>query len=133
VQPGSEPVILNALGEDGFTRLTAAFYRRVQADDLLGPMYRESLARTGEDLAAAEGRLRDFLRFRFGASDQYIRDRGHPRLRGRHMPFPIDRAAADRWMRLMTESIAELGVPEPVAAELHEYFSHTATFMINRP
>jgi hemoglobin len=132
VDPGTEPAILAALGQEGFARLTAAFYRRVQTDDLLGPMYRNSLAKTGEDFAAAEARLRDFLLFRMGASDKYTRERGHPRLRGRHMPFAIDAAGAERWIGLMNESMAEIGVPEPAATQLRSYFSDTAMWMVNR-
>ena len=48
------------VGEDGFARLVAGFYRRVAADDVLGPMYPK------HDLAGAELRLREFLVQRFG-------------------------------------------------------------------
>lgn len=68
------------LGEEGFVRLVAAFYRQVPADELLGPMYPPN------ELAAAEQRLRDFLVYRFGGPQRYIEERGHPRLRMRHAP-----------------------------------------------
>ena len=48
------------IGEDGFRRLVAAFYRRVPADDVLGPLYPQ------HDMAGAEQRLREFLIQRFG-------------------------------------------------------------------
>ena len=48
------------VGEEGFTRLIAAFYRQVPGDDILGPMYPK------DDLSGAEQRLRDFLIGRFG-------------------------------------------------------------------
>ncbi len=51
------------LGEDFFTRLTAAFYRRVATDDILGPMY------PPKEMTAAERRLRDFLIQRFGGPE----------------------------------------------------------------
>lgn len=132
MKPGSESAILAALGDEGVDCLVAAFYRRVQSDDLLGPMYLASLARSGEGFAAAEERLRDFLLFRLGASDRYTRERGHPRLRIRHAPFPIDPPAAGRWVGLMIEAMREVGVPEPAAGELHAYFSDTAAWMVNR-
>lgn len=132
MKPGSEPAILASLGEQGVRQLVAAFYRRVQDDDLLGPMYRASLARTGEGFAAAEERLRDFLLFRLGASDRYTAQRGHPRLRARHAPFPIDALAARRWVDLMARAMREVGVPEPAAGELGAYFSDTAAWMVNR-
>src|SRR6476469_10687441 len=93
--------IFQAIGEDGFTRLVAAFYRQVPGDDILGPMY------PPDDLEGAEQRLRDFLIYRFGGPHRYIEQRGHPRLRARHGRFPIDARARDRWMQLMTEALAE--------------------------
>src|SRR5204862_3600745 len=80
------------LGEDGLTRLIAAFYRRVREDDVLGPLY------PPDDWDNAERRLRDFLIYRFGGSDRYIQERGHQRLRGRHMPFSIGVKERDRWL-----------------------------------
>src|SRR5579863_62018 len=93
------------IGEEGFTRLVAAFYRQVPGDDLLGPMYPE------QDRKGAEERLRDFLIFRFGGPQRYISQRGHPRLRARHSPFRINQAARDRWMRLMNSAFREAALP----------------------
>ena len=78
------------VGEDGFARLCAAFYKQVPGDEILGPMYPK------EDMEGAEQRLRDYLVYRFGGPRRYEEQRGHPRLRGRHMPFPIDGAARDQ-------------------------------------
>ena len=121
-----EHEVFAAVGDDGFTRLIAAFYRQIPSDDILGPMYQ------GRDLAAAEKRLRDFLIYRFGGPQQYIEERGHPRLRMRHAPFSIHQAARDRWMALMTKALAEANLPEPAAQVLTAFFDSTATFMINR-
>ncbi len=114
------------VGEDGFHRLVAAFYRRVPGDPILGPMY------PADDLVGAEERLRDFLVFRFGGSTRYLENRGHPRLRMRHAPFAIDKAARDRWMELMTASLAEAGFPPEAAKTMWEFFDGVATFMMNR-
>jgi len=118
--------IYGVIGEDGFARLTAAFYRRVADDDVLGPMYPK------EDLAGAEERLRAFLVFRFGGPQTYLEKRGHPRLRMRHAPFAIDQAARDRWIRLMGAAMEETRLPAEVAELLREFFGSVATFMINR-
>src|SRR3954465_2319516 len=89
------------IGEDGFRRLIAAFYRQVPNDDVLGPMY------PPDDLQGAEQRLRDFLICRFGGPQRYMEQRGHPRLRMRHMPFAVDAAARARWMQLMANALDE--------------------------
>ena len=118
--------VYGLIGEDGFTQLIAAFYRRVAGDDILGPMYPK------HDLAGAEERLREFLVFRFGGPATYLEKRGHPRLRMRHGPFAIDRAARNRWMELMEASMAEAALPAEAEQVLRAFFDSTATFMINR-
>lgn len=118
--------VYRLIGEDGFTRLVAAFYRRVPQDDILGAMYPK------DDLEGAERRLRDFLVFRFGGPRRYIEERGHPRLRMRHAPFVVDQAARDRWVTLIEEALDEAAFPEEAATTLRAFFDSTATFMINR-
>lgn len=130
--PGAESRILNELGEEGLGRLVAAFYRRVRADEVLGPMYRASLEAQGEDWPDAERRLAQFLCFRMGGSSAYVDQRGHPRLRARHMAFAIDREGAARWARAMMDAVAEVGVGPETAAELRSYFEQTASWMVNR-
>ena len=123
----TEDQIYTAIGEDGFARLIAAFYRRVPGDDILGPMY------PGHDLAGAEERLRDFLVGRFGGPLRYIEQRGHPRLRQRHAPFAIDERARDRWILLMMAAMEEAAFPAEVHQMLEAFFRQTADFMRNRP
>ena len=115
------------IGEDGFRRLIAAFYRQIPGDDLLGPMY------PAKDLNGAEERLRDFLIFRFGGPPKYIEERGHPRLRMRHVPFAIGLAERNRWMQLMNNAFADAALPAEAEGMLREFFDGVATFMINRP
>ena len=121
-----ENEIYAAIGDEGFARLVAAFYRQVPADDILGPMY------PAEDLEGAEWRLREFLVGRFGGPPRYVEERGHPRLRMRHAPYVIDAAARDRWMALMARALEEAALPEEPARILRAFFESTATFMMNR-
>ncbi len=118
--------IYGLIGEDGFTRLTAAFYRQIPGDAILGPMY------PADDMPGSEERLRDFLIFRFGGPQTYLEKRGHPRLRMRHAPFAIGVAARNRWMEIMTNAMLETALPNEVNAVLWEFFNGTATFMMNR-
>lgn len=122
----AEHEVFAAIGEEGFTRLVAAFYRRVPADDLLGPMY------PADDMDGAELRLRLFLIFRFGGPPEYLAQRGHPALRMRHAPFAITPAARDRWVELMEQALDETDLPEEAQQTLRRFFAATATFLINR-
>ncbi len=118
--------VYGVIGEEGFTKLVAAFYRRVATDDILRPMY------PAHDLAGAEARLRAFLIQRFGGPDAYSQSRGHPRLRMRHAPFAITQAGRDRWVTLMEAALEEVNLPQQVHAPLRKFFHEAATFMINR-
>jgi hemoglobin len=122
-----EHEIYPIIGEDGFRRLVAAFYRQVAADDVLGPMYPK------DDLQGAEQRLADFLIYRFGGPPSYIEQRGHPRLRMRHAPFAIGKLARNRWVELMNHALDQARFPDDVHQLLREFFDSTATFMLNRP
>lgn len=122
-----EQDIYAAIGEEGFRRLVAAFYRQIPSDDVLGPLYQ------AQDLSGAERRLRDFLMFRFGGPPTYLETRGHPRLRMRHAPFAIGSAARDRWVQVMSKALEEAQLPVNVHRTLEEFFANTATFLMNRP
>jgi len=117
--------IFQAIGEEGFARLVAAFYRQVPGDDILGPMY------PPEDLHGAEQRLRDFLVGRFGGPARYIEQRGHPRLRMRHAPFTINGAARDRWVELMSRALGEARLPPDAELVLRPFLEGVATMMRN--
>ena len=121
-----EDEVYTRIGEQGFARLVAAFYRRIPGDDVLGPMYPR------HDLAGAEQRLRDFLVGRFGGPQRYIEQRGHPRLRMRHMPFVVDTRARDRWVEIMDAVLVEAALEPESAATLRAFFASTATFLQNR-
>ena len=120
-----EQDLYSLIGEAGFRNLVAAFYRQVPEDDILGPMYPK------DDLAGAEERMRDFLLFRFGGPMNYLEKRGHPRLKMRHAPFPVDERARDRWVQLMDRAMVEAELPEAAVQTLKAFFHPTATFLRN--
>lgn len=118
--------IFDLLGAEKLNAIVKSFYRRIPADDILGPMYPEG------DFEAAEERLRSFLTYRFGGPPDYLRDRGHPRLRMRHAPFAVDTAARDRWLELFMAAVAEHDVAPELCAYLEEFLGGIATFLKNR-
>ncbi len=121
-----EAVIYTILGEAGFTKMVAAFYKRIKTDDLIKPMYPE------EDMEGSEERLRDFLLFRFGNDPRYQAKRGHPRLRMRHAPFAIGEAEVERWLKLMDEAMEETKVPNSIQMDLRTFFTTVAHNMKNQ-
>lgn len=112
-------------GEDFFRALVGDFYAGVASDDLLRPMYPEA------DLAPAARRLTLFLEQYWGGPTTYSEERGHPRLRMRHVPFPIDDAARDRWLLHMRNALDARDLPDDLDAELWGYLSMAAQAMVN--
>lgn len=122
----SEADVMRELGVKGISNLVAVFYQRVKSDDLVGPMY------PADDWEGSEERLRQFLLFRLGGIPTYIEQRGHPRLRMRHMPFRIGIAERDRWLELMSAAMEETATPAASRAFLEPFFAQVADFMRNQ-
>ncbi|PDQ35168.1 MAG: globin [Candidatus Lumbricidophila eiseniae] len=112
-------------GHDTFVRLVTEFYRGIADDPVLRPMYPE------EDLTPAAERLTGFLEQYWGGPGTYSQERGHPRLRMRHMPFKINPDARDRWLGHMRRAVDSLALP-PVAEEmLWDYLTRAAHSLVN--
>jgi hemoglobin len=114
-------------GEETFRRLVDAFYAGVAADPVLRPLYPE------DDLGPAAERLRMFLIQYWGGPSTYSQQRGHPRLRMRHAPFPIGVAARDAWLRHMREALDSLDLPPAYAQVLWDYLTSAADSLRNLP
>ncbi|WP_354642637.1 globin [Kitasatospora camelliae] len=112
-------------GEATFRKLVHRFYQGVAQDELLRPMYPE------EDLGPAEERFALFLIQYWGGPRTYSEQRGHPRLRMRHAPFAVDRAAHDAWLGHMRTALDELGLPAEAERQLWDYLTYAAASMIN--
>lgn len=120
----SGPTLFDRVGGEAFfRRLVDHFYEGVADDHVLLALYPEA-----PDLRGARERLRLFLVQYWGGPTTYSDQRGHPRLRLRHMPFHIGPDERERWLTHMTAAVdattAELDEPlaSAVRAELLAYF-----------
>jgi len=117
-------------GAEFFERLVDAFYDGVASDEVLLPLYPEQ-----PDLTGARHRLTLFLIQYWGGPTTYTDERGHPRLRMRHMPFHVGPLQRDHWLMHMAAAIdtvcADPNVPDGVAAELSAYFVPAAEHLRN--
>ncbi len=123
----SIPLYDVAGGMPFFEALVDRFYEGVESDPELLALYPDRA-----DLAGARRRLTLFLAQYWGGPTTYSDERGHPRLFARHVPFPIDGAARDRWLAHMREAVAFVDPPPPVAFALLSYFDRAAEAMRNR-
>jgi hemoglobin len=123
-------------GADFFQRLAAEFYASVRTDPVLLALYPQP-----DDLDGATRRLALFLMQYWGGPTTYSDERGHPRLRMRHVAYPIDEAMRDRWLSHMNAALESctsvLGKSDAdrlsvdVMQEMREYFVRAADHLRN--
>jgi hemoglobin len=123
----TEPSFYEAVGgEETFRRLVSRFYQEVARDPLLRPVY------PSRDLGPAEEHLRLFLIQYWGGPGTYSEQRGHPRLRMRHVRFAIGEAERDAWLRHMRTALDELKLDEARDAHLWDYLVMAAHSLVNQ-
>lgn len=125
--PGNTPY--EALGGDARVRaLVDAFYDHMDADPDAAGIRDLHQA----DLANARTKLHEFLSGWLGGPPLYVEKYGHPRLRGRHMPFPIAEAERDQWLTCMERAMDDLAIDGELRRFLDARFAHVANFLRNR-
>lgn len=112
-------------GHPTFVKLVDVFYDGIADDELLRPMYPE------EDLGPAKERLLMFLEQYWGGPKTYGDQRGHPRLRMRHMPFTVSPQARDHWLTHMRAAVDSLHLAPLHEATLWDYLERAAHSMVN--
>lgn len=115
-------------GEAFFVELVDHFYDAVAQDPELLRLYPEP-----NDLSGARWRLSHFLMQYFGGPTTYSDQRGHPRLRLRHAPFPVDEDMRDRWLQAMATAMAQMDLHELDRGQIWGYFIQAADAMRNQP
>jgi hemoglobin len=122
-----------AIGSAPFADLAESLYRRIDQDPLLRPMFPAELG----PASAAVRDMREFLVQFFGGPAAYSERKGHPRLRARHMRFPIDQRAREAWLSNALAALDEVAVRhrlQPAIVEaIAAYLRHASQFMVNRP
>ena len=112
-------------GHETFTRLVREFYAGVATDEPLRALYPEA------DLGPAERRLRMFLEQYWGGPTTYSQERGHPRLRMRHVPYRVTMDMRDRWLRHMLAAVDTLGLDDLHDSQLRDYLVRAADSLVN--
>ncbi|MHA1990154.1 MAG: globin domain-containing protein [Candidatus Hodarchaeales archaeon] len=114
-------------GRAFFEKLVEKFYNKIEKDSLLRPLFPKGLE---------DGKHWQFLFLSqfFGGPREYEKVRGHPKLRKRHLPFPIGIKERNQWVKLMIESLEENGITNDheLRHAFEEYFNRTATKMMNK-
>jgi hemoglobin len=127
MMPGRGPETLyeRVGGEPVFRKLAADFYAGVAHDPVLRPLY------DGEDLAPAEDRFALFLMQYWGGPGTYSQQRGHPRLRMRHVTWQIGTRERDAWLACMLPAVARLDVDDEDRMAIWDHLERAAQTLLN--
>ena len=115
-------------GEQAVRDLVDRFYDLMD----LEPTYAVIRQLHPQDLSGSRDKLHWFLCGWLGGPNHYIERFGHPRLRARHLPFPIGIAERDQWMACMMQAMDEQQIDPRLSARLAESFLGTADWMRNK-
>lgn len=113
------------IGNNKIKKLIHDFYQEIRNDELLSPMYKG-------DFEGAEERLYLFMIQYLGGPETYNQQRGHPKLRMRHVVFPITEEAKQHWLRNMEIALEKSEIETTEKDFLWNYFQQTAEFLKNR-
>ena len=116
-------------GEPGVRALVDRFYDLMD----LEPRFAQLRAVHPSTLDGARDKLFWFLCGWLGGPNHYIERFGHPRLRARHLPYPIGSVERDQWMGCMLQAMQDEGVEPALLQRLAESLYGTADWMRNRP
>lgn len=126
---GPQRTPYDALGGDAAVRaLVDTFYDLMDRD----AAYATIRALHKPTLDDARQKLYEFLSGWLGGPQLYVQRYGHPRLRGRHMPFPIGEAQRDLWLTCMGRAMDQRGISGDLRTFLDARFRHVADFMRNQ-
>jgi hemoglobin len=124
--PGEGTLYERAGGQAWFDALVERFYDGVEADPVLRPMY-------PDDLEPGKRHLALFLAQYWGGPGTYSEERGHPRLRMRHVPFAIGPDARDAWIAHMTAAVQAGDLSADDEARVLGHALDAAHFLQNHP
>ncbi len=115
-------------GDEGLKQLVKLFY------DNMDTMPEAKLIRDlhPKNLSSSREKFYMFLSGWMGGPDRYIAAFGHPRLRARHLPFPIGTDERDQWLMCMRKALDELSVETMFKEQLMSSFTQTADHMMNK-
>ena len=124
--PQADTVYTRIGGEPAVRALVDRFYRLM---DTLPEA--QDLRRLHPDLTRAADSLFKYLSGWFGGPPLYVQERGHPRLRMRHLPFTIGPRERDQWLLCMRQALAEQVADARLRAAIEQAFAGLADHMVN--
>jgi hemoglobin len=116
-------------GAESIRQLVDRFYDLME----LEPAYAVIRQLHPADLSSSRDKLYLFLTGWMGGPELYQEKYGHPKLRARHLPFPIGSIERNQWLDCMQRAMDEVAIDALLKERLNESFFATADWMRNKP
>jgi len=113
-------------GQPTIRAVVETFYDLIDAE---APTLRAMLP---ADDSVSRRKLANYLIEWTGGPDLYTVERGHPRMRARHLPFEIGLDEVDQWLACMSEALDTNSVAGEVRALLDERLTSLAHHLRNQ-
>lgn len=116
-------------GAPTISALVDRFYTNMD----LWPEARTIRAMHGADLTGVAHGLKAYLSEWLGGPALFSPVKGHPRMKMRHMPFPIASAERDAWLACMKEALDTVVSDRAARLQIYASMEKLADWMRNRP
>jgi hemoglobin len=124
---GPSPAIYAAMGRDHVYRMVADLYREIAASPIRSMFPSNPVAASRKSAA--------FFVQLLGEPPEYSELRGPPRMRARHLAFPITRSARDAWLscfeRVLDHAIEDYAFPAEHLEGFREFLRQFSLWMVN--
>jgi hemoglobin len=125
--PSPSREIYAPMGRDNIHRMIEHLYRELGTSSIRG-MFPQDLVRASQKSAAFFVQL-------LGGPQEYNERFGSPRMRSRHMPFPITTSARNEWLacfeRVLACAVADYGFPEQHLDGFRQFLQGFSLWMVN--
>ncbi|TGK01362.1 bacitracin resistance protein BacA [Leptospira langatensis] len=125
--PASNPklhTLFAILGEAKIRELVSLFYAKIPSSDIAFMF--------PQDLEESIVKSADFLIQVLGGPSYYVQKYGPPRMRARHLPFPIDEKARRTWLSCYRKAIKEWDAGEEEKEILWKFLEDFSAWMVNK-
>lgn len=123
-----DPAIYSAMGQEAIFAMLADFYRELERSPIRSMFDADMLAASRKSAAFFVGLL--------GGPPLYQQRHGSPRMRARHLPFPIDEAARQTWLDcfdcVLEEAPERYGFPAEHIEGFREFLQGFSAWMVNK-
>jgi hemoglobin len=127
-QKGLPREIYAMMGEENIFRMLSDFYKELEKSEIR-PLF-------PPDMVEASKKSAKFFVQLLGGPPLYAIDHGPPRMRARHIPFPIDDKARQVWLgcfeRVLEGAVTRYSFPTEHMEAFKEFLRDFSAWMVNK-